>query len=288
MWAFSALRTSTLLHPSHVSIIPKLSLRLTPNPIERLANTSLSCADSCGLFEQDSPACIRDPTKAEDWCLWGVCTSCGMVNATAKLRVPRENAFMDTTVASKYWGYFGQCCEVNDAVARMLVKFTDWAVRDLEDEGEKKKPTVETTVIFYVIAAHNDMSRDELVDKACWSGLAGNKATETLKRESTPIEPVKKALWHNTVPLGSLWANAIFLYSSGGIDLQAAAVTAKCAQCQNELEDQEKTYKLAWDERRHRYWYMRVDDIWVTPQQRVRLGVSKKQQKHKELKQTHM
>jgi hypothetical protein len=31
-----------------------------------------------------------------------------MVNATAKLRVPRENAFMDTAVASKYWGYFGQ------------------------------------------------------------------------------------------------------------------------------------------------------------------------------------
>lgn len=91
----------------------------------------------------------------------------------------------------------------------MLVKLTSWAVRDLEDEGGKKKLTVETTVIFYVVAAHNDMSRDELVDKVCWSGLAGNKATETLEHESTPIKPVKKALWRNTVPLGSLWANTI-------------------------------------------------------------------------------
>jgi hypothetical protein len=46
----------------------------------------------------------------------------------------------------------------------MLVKFTGWAVRDLEDEGGKKKLTVETTVIFYVVAAHNDMSRDELME----------------------------------------------------------------------------------------------------------------------------
>jgi hypothetical protein len=91
----------------------------------------------------------------------------------------------------------------------MLVKFTGWAVRDLEDQGGEKKPTVETTAIFYVVAAHNDMSRDELVDKACWSGLAGNKAAETLERESASIEPVKKALRRNTVPLGSLWANTI-------------------------------------------------------------------------------
>jgi hypothetical protein len=65
-------------------------------------------------------------------------------------------------------------------------------------------------------------------------------------------------------------------------------VTAKHAQCQGELEDQEKTYKLAWDERWRQYWYMRVDDIWETSQQRVRLGISKKQEKREELKQTHM
>jgi hypothetical protein len=62
-------------------------------------------------------------------------------------------------------------------------------------------------------------------------------------------------------------------------------VTAKRAQCQGELEDKEKTYKLAWDERWRRYRYMRVDDIWETSQQHVGLGISKKQEKHEELKQ---